>query len=213
MDGKYWNSYYKDHGKDENISLCSTFAEFCLNNFFTKEGLNIIELGSGNGRDAIYFAHHKLNITAIDQSREAIDIEVENLSSKVTRYLHPKVSDFVREDYSKYGPIDVFYSRFTIHSISESDEGLLLPKVYSALSDGGLFCIEVRTTKDVLFGVGENFGNNIFMTDHKRRFIDSQVFLNQTLLLGFKLLYFTEENNISIYKNDNPVLMRIVLQK
>ena len=35
----------------------------------------------------------------------------------------------------------------------------------------------------------------------------------QVLDLGFKELYFIEENNLSIYKNDNPVLMRIILQK
>ena len=213
MDRKYWDSYYQQHGKDKGINVCSTFAKFCLDKFFKKEELNIVELGSGNGRDAIYFAHHKLNIIAIDQSTTAIDLEKENLKDEITQYLHPKALDFVNEDYSKYGLIDVFYSRFTIHAITKNDEELLLPNVYRALNIGGLFCIEVRTTKDPLFGVGEDCGDNTFITDHKRRFIDSHVFLNQALTLGFELLYFTEENDLSIYKNDNPVLMRLILQK
>ena len=31
--------------------------------------------------------------------------------------------------------------------------------------------------------------------------------------LNFKELYFIEKNNLSIYKNDNPVLMRAILEK
>ena len=58
MDRKYWNEYYQLHGSD--ITMHSNFAKFCLHNFFTKDNLNIVELGSGNGRDAIFFAHHQV---------------------------------------------------------------------------------------------------------------------------------------------------------
>jgi tellurite methyltransferase len=214
MDKKYWNIYYQRHGKDKGISKCSSFAQFCLDNFFIERNLNIVELGSGNGRDAIFIARHDHNVIAIDQSTTAIDIEKQSLDVEVGQYLHPKALDFVQEDYTRYGKIDAFYSRFTIHSITKSDEELLLPKVYNALNNNGLFCVEVRTTKDPLCGVGEACGENTFITDnHKRRFIDSKIFRQQGSVLGFKELYFTEENNLSIYKNDNPVLMRIILQK
>jgi tellurite methyltransferase len=214
MDIKYWNSYYKQHGKDKGISKHSSFARFCLDNFFIEKSFNIVELGSGNGRDAIFFAHHGCNVTAIDQSTIAIDIEKQNLNANVSKNLHPKALDFIQEDYTQYEKIDVFYSRFTIHSITKDDEAILLPNVYTALSSNGLFCIEVRTTKDPLCGVGESCGENTFITDgHKRRFINSKVFREQVLDLGFKELYFIEEDNLSIYKDDNPVLMRIILQK
>jgi len=214
MDSEYWNSYYKQHGKDGGINECSTFAKFCLNNFFHRKELKILELGSGNGRDAFYFAQHKIHTVALDQSTAGIDIKKESLRDEPIQYLHSEAADFVHVDYSKYGVIDAFYSRFTIHSITKDDEQVLLPKIYNALSNNGLLCIEVRTTKDPLYGVGESCGDNTFIADdHKRRFIDSQEFLRSVLMLGFNLLYFTEEDNLSIYKGDNPVLMRIVLQK
>ena len=214
MDKKYWNTYYQQHGKDKGISKCSSFAQFCLDNFFIEKNYNIVELGSGNGRDAIFLAHYKHNVIAIDQSIAAIDIEKLSLDLEVAQYLHPKALDFIQEDYSQYEKIDVFYSRFTIHSITKVDEELLLPNVYNALSSNGLFCIEVRTIKDPLYGVGESCGEDTFITDnHQRRFINSSVFRKQVLDLGFKELYFIEEDNLSIYKNDNPVLMRIILQK
>ena len=214
MDKKYWNNYYQQHGRDKGISMCSTFAKFCLDKFLTKNNLNIIELGSGNGRDAIFFAHHQHNVTAIDQSTVAIDIEKQSLDTEVSQYLHPKALDFVQENYTQYKEIDVFYSRFTIHSITKDDESILLPKIYNSLNSNGLLCIEVRTTNDPLCGIGESFGDNTFITDgHKRRFINSKLFREQMSILGFKELYFTEKNNLSIYKDDNPVLMRLILQK
>lgn len=211
MDRKYWNEYYQLHGSD--ITMHSNFAKFCLHNFFTKDNLNIVELGSGNGRDAIFFAHHQLNIVAIDQSTTAIDIEKESLDNEVKQYLCPKALDFVNEDYSQYETIDAFYSRFTIHAISKKDEELLLPNLFNSLKIGGLLCVEARTIKDPLCGIGKDCGDNTFLTDHKRRFIDSSIFLMNVLSLGFELLYFTEENNLSVYKDDNPVLMRIILKK
>ena len=58
MDIKYWDNYYQQHGKDKGISKHSSFSQFCLDGFFTEKSLNIVELGSGNGRDAIFLAHH-----------------------------------------------------------------------------------------------------------------------------------------------------------
>jgi tellurite methyltransferase len=213
MDVKYWDNYYKQHGKDKQISESSSFADFCLNKFFAGKYINIVELGSGNGRDAIYFARHQINTIAIDQSTVAIDIEKELLLPEVGKFLHPKALDFVLEDYSTYEPIDVFYSRFTMHAITENEENILLPNLYKYLKTGGLLCIEARTTKDALYGEGECCGKDTFYTDHSRRFVNSKNFLEKVLKMGFGLVYFTEENNLSVYKDDNPVLMRIILKK
>lgn len=67
--------------------------------------------------------------------------------------------DFIKYDFGFLNLIDVFYSRFTIHAISKHDEEVLLPKIYNSLEVGGIFCIEVRTTKDSLCGVGTQCGD------------------------------------------------------
>ncbi len=214
MDKNYWDEYYKVHGGDKEISNPSSFAKFILKNYFSEKKFNIVELGSGNGRDAMFFAYNGHNVIAIDQSTKIINIQKQNLKNKFAINLHSKEQDFVKEDYSRYKKIDAFYSRFTIHSIAKSDELELLPKIYDNLEREGLFCVEARTINDPLYGIGEFCGENTFVTDnHNRRFIDTKVFRKQVLDLGFKELYFIEENNLSIYKNDNPVLMRIILQK
>ena len=213
MDKKYWQNYYKVSGKDFSISKQSSFATFCLDKFFTQEKLNIVELGSGNGRDAIYFACNNKKVIALDQSTIPIDNEKTKISGEIRSNLIPIAEDFVQSEFSYGCAIDVFYSRFTMHAIKKEDEDILLPKVYKSLRIGGLLCIEARTTLDPLYGKGEYCGDHTYLTDHRRRFIESNQFLEKMLLLGFRLLYFNEANDLSVYQDDNPVLMRIILRK
>ena len=214
MDKNYWDNYYKFHGKDKEICMPSTFAIFIQENFLKKKSFRIIELGAGNGRDAIFFASLDHHVIALDQSISNIELEKNYLEKKISNSLYPVSTDFIKEDFNKYKKIDVFYSRFSIHSISQKDEEILLPKIFCNLERNGFFCIEVRTTKDPLFGVGEFCCDTTYLNDnHKRRFIDTNVFRKKVKDLGFREIYFIEKNDLSIYKDDNPVLMRIVLQK
>ena len=214
MDKNYWDNFYKNHAKDSNLSKHSSFALFCLDKSFIKENQNIVEIGCGNGRDAIFFARNKLNVHALDQSVSVIKENMNLIDERYQKYLNLREADFVTENYQEYKNINVFYSRFTIHSITKNEESILLPKIYNTLENDGVLCIEVRTTKDPLYGIGDKIDKNTYVNNnHTRRFIDSQEFLSESISIGFKLLYFTEENNLSVHNNDNPVLMRIVLQK
>lgn len=208
MDKQYWDKFYKDHSNRGDISKYSTFASFCYDNFL-KGNETIIELGCGNARDARYFASKRHMVYALDQ---VIDKKILDLNkSGILKLIE---QDFVYDQYDFCEEVDVFYSRFTIHSITERDQKELLPKVYNLLDSGGLFCIEVRTTKDPKFRVGKHISDTTYFNDgHTRRFVDSQEFLNEVLSLGFKLKYFNEQDNLSVYKDDNPVLMRIILEK
>ena len=208
MDKQYWDKFYKKHSSRGDISDCSTFASFCSDNFFNKKSKTIVDLGCGNARDAKHFAKNHL-VYGIDQS---IDDQVAHTNKLPCLKLIKQ--DFVYGEYNFSEKVDVFYSRFTIHSITEGDQKELLLKVYNNLGSGGLFCIEVRTTKDPKFGVGKHICDTTYFNDgHTRRFIDSQKFVNTVLSLGFKLIYFNEQDDLSIYKEDNPVLMRIILEK
>ncbi|DAB29047.1 MAG TPA: hypothetical protein CFH84_11585 [Sulfurimonas sp. UBA12504] len=213
MDKNYWDEFYKYNRYENDIQQHSTFAEFCQLEFFHEKKFNIIELGSGNGRDSIFFVKNNHNVVAIEQSDVAIDIEKAMLLSIHKENIVLKNTNFIFEDYSNYSIINIFYSRFTMHAISEKDEDLILSKVYESLKKGGLFCVEARTIKDPMYGTGKALEEHAFYTDHYRRFIDSDVFIKKVLHLGFKINYFLEKNNLSIYKNDNPVLMRIILEK
>lgn len=219
MDKQYWDQFYRNHSNRDDIINCSTFASFCEERYF-KNRMVITDLGCGNARDALYFAKKGHYVLAVDQS---IDDSVK--SKPTCENIEFLESDFIKPRYHfddgstrSYHPtpedINVFYSRFTIHSITEAEQNELIPNVYDWLSEGGLFCIEARTINDPKFGVGDHISDTTYFNDgHTRRFIDSRQFLSTVLSIGFKLKYFNEQDNLSIYKDDNPVLMRIILEK
>ena len=148
MDYKYWNEYYK---KKVAPSEPSKFAEDILK--YLESGKKLIELGCGNGRDAIFLSNNKINVTAIDQSESSINNLKSNASSD---YINFVADDFIETKLLETESFDYVYSRFTLHSISEEQENKLINRVYKALKKDGLLLIEVRSVKDEIFGLGES---------------------------------------------------------
>ena len=207
MDKEYWNNYYADDGGPQNPS---TFAIFCLKNFIPPSS-HIIELGYGNGRDLKYFLKNNQNVIGIDQNNVVPNLLKETVKEEIG--LNLICDDFTNIDFTKFPETNIFYSRFTMHSIDAHEEERLLKNIYEALKPEGYFFIEARTTKDPLFGQGEKLKQNVYRSDHFRRFIDAKIFKKKVEKMGFVVNHFEEKNNLSIYKGDNPFLMRIVLSK
>lgn len=212
MDRNYWKNYYQSNSLIESIDS-STFAKFCTDCYFTDRDMVICELGCGSGRDAIFFNNLGFKIIAIDQALDLFDSNIRNNDLPNFEDILRHEDNFVTLNYNKFIDIDIFYSRFTLHSIKEHEETLILRKVFDKLSHKGLFAVEARTISDPLYGTGKHISDTTFMTDHKRRFIDTSKFLKKALETGFKVKYYIEKNNLSIVGKDNPYLMRIILEK
>jgi len=210
----YWNKFYS---QIKTTIEPSSFAKFCVERIISKDkSLNIVELGSGNGRDSFYLSTNNHKVFALEQSEEAIKIEQEYLDMLIKNDMKLSLinDNFIDFNFKEIvDNVDIFYSRFTMHSINEEAETTILNNVFDNLSSGGIFAIEARTTKDPLALKGMKIGVNECITDHYRRFIDTNNFIQKALHTGYQLRFFTEEDNLSIYKGDNPVLMRIILVK
>jgi len=210
MDKYYWDIFYK---KKSAVNFPSPFAEFCIKNYI-KRGSKILELGSGNGRDAIYFSKKQNHVIAIDQSIESFSF-IDKAPNHTTSPMRIESinNDFIKYDYMQHVGVNIVYSRFTLHAISIEEEQMVLDKTFQLLSSGGRFLIEARTTKDSLYGVGEHLGGHAYYTDHYRRFIDTKSFIKSTISIGFDVEYFIESQGLSVFNGQDPMLMRIVLSK
>ena len=73
----FWESFYK-----QKIipNYPSNFAKYCLKNYI-KKNYNLLEIGTGNGRDSIYFSKYAKHVTAVDKSKSAIK-NIEALKNK-----------------------------------------------------------------------------------------------------------------------------------
>lgn len=212
MDKEYWEHYYKVVRKSMSERKPSNFAIFCRDNYFSEKCV-VVDLGAGDGRDSLYFAEYGHHVYALDQCDSIRDLEGSKIGQGIKGKISPIATDFINFDYNLLPSVDVFYSRFTLHAVKLPEEDIILNKVYSRLGSGGRLCIEARTTKDDLFGRGQYVCDTTYKTDHCRRFIDAQSFIRKLQDLGFELQFFHEEKGFSRQGDNDPCLLRVVVQR
>ncbi len=204
MDKKYWMEYYK---KDDAPKKPSYFAMDIID--MLKPNKKILELGCGNGRDSVFFSRKGLIVTAIDQAENSINNLSENYSD--IKFI---ADDFVRTNQFNLVSYDYIYSRFSIHSITLEEENTLLNKAYKSLNKGGKIFIEARSIKDDFYGLGENIGENEYIYEgHYRRFIDRNEIEKKMKEIGYKIDFLIEDKGLAIYKDQDPVVIRIIASK
>ena len=204
----YWDKIYS---QVEKIKSPSSFAKFCLRKYIDdKKYKKLLDVGCGDGRDTIYFSK-KLTSTGIDKSKEVINF----LRSK---YLYNKNLKFYKVDLdylnnAKFLKYDYVYLRFLIHAITLSLEKKLLKNLKKLITKNSVIMAEFRSDRDPLMKFGKKISENERYTDHYRRFINFDEFKNRLKKQGYKIIYQIEKKGLSITKNDNPVLCRIIFKK
>jgi adenylylsulfate kinase-like enzyme/SAM-dependent methyltransferase len=201
----YWDQYYKN-------KVCSRepspFAQYVST--LVDSGRELVELGCGNGRDAVFFAGEGLHVTALDMSQEAIS-ELQGRNIPNTRFL---CGDFVNADVHRPEAYDYAYSRFTLHSINANQETVLLKNIFLGLRPGGKLFIEVRGIHDPLYGRGKLVERNAYFYDnHYRRFLVLEELTAALERTGFRVEYARESTGFAPYGNDDPPVIRVVAAK
>lgn len=206
-DTTYWNHFYE---KGKAKMTPSPFARDMLPHMQKKQGITLLDIGCGNGRDSLYFAQNGLQVTGIDLSESAI--------RELNRLCKNSNTEFICCDYAKAEiferkKYDFCYCRFFIHAITEWQEDILLRKVYNVLAEKGLFFIEVRSIKDELYGRGEPAGRNAYIYDeHYRRFIVKEELEKKLLAEGFRLIYSEEKQGFATFGEFDPYIIRIIAE-
>ncbi|WP_434798852.1 class I SAM-dependent methyltransferase [Terrisporobacter vanillatitrophus] len=206
MDYQYWNNYYN---KDEAPKEPSQFAKDILS--YLEEDKKLIELGCGNGRDAVYFSQNGVHVVAIDQSELSIYNLQKNNSNNRIKFI---ADDFIKTNMLKESEHDYVYSRFTMHSITEEEEDVVLNRVYSTLKKEGLLLIEVRSVKDDIYGLGRKVAKNTYIyNEHCRRFVVIEELIDKLESIGFEIIFANQDKDYAKYKDQNPIVIRIIAKK
>jgi Methyltransferase domain len=203
----YWANFYAQH----NYTSGSTFFEFI--NARPDTPATIIDIGCGDGRDSCAFAREGRTSLGLDQSpvgiaHAAAHAEQLGLSATCTFLVCDvaNTADLGRaldEGLAKVeGPV-MFYLRFFLHAITEDVQRGLMTSINEHLRPGDFFAAEFRTDKDET--------NLHIHTKHYRRFQNAETFsrsLSQGL--GLRILHEEEGTGLSPYKDEDPVLYRVV---
>lgn len=204
----YWQSYYAK----QNVGLQpSLFAKEVVS-IIKNEHPTLVELGCGNGRDAVFFANSGFNVLAIDQVEDEINfLKCHHQYFSNMRFV---CADFT--DYQTDEKFDVVYSRFTLHSVSAEKEQIVLNNAYNMLNNNGVICIEVRGQKNEIFQKGipvEGEKDAFILDDHYRRFVNFDLLCKELTSIGFTIQFAQESKGFAPFNGLDETFVRIIAIK
>ena len=203
---KFWNNYYKSNNANNKPS---NFSVFINKKFITKKTY-LLDVGSGDGRDTFFLLKKALHVMSIDLSISAIKnniLKSKRLNIKNVTFKNLSSNDLNTNNNKK---INFIYGRFFLHAINESSENKFLKIIKNNFSPKTIIALEFRTIKDVLMKKGKKISKYERMTDHYRRFINVNQFIDKIKIMNFNILYKTSGINLSKSPGDNPHLCRII---
>lgn len=207
----YWANFYAH----TQFNSGSSFFE--LVNAHRGLPNTVLDIGSGDGRDTFAFATAGRHATGIDRSHIGIEHATKKAGRAglggILRFDTCDVSDidsFQRviaqaRERSNGKPL-LFYMRFFLHSIPIEAQDGLMKTISEAARRGDYFATEFRTDKDEKRN--KTFGS------HYRRYQNGPAFgraLNDKY--GFIILKQEQGTGLSVYKNEDPHLYRVIGRK
>ena len=206
----YWDEFYaKPHPELQDPS---DFARFCKD--LIPDHSSVFELGCGNGRDALFLARQGLAVSACDQSTTAIERLTGIVAARDGWTVPPRFFVQRFEDLVDGDPLDVIYSRFTLHTVDAPTASRTLRWAHRNLRPGGQLLIEARTVRDDLYGLGEASGRDAYIHDgHYRRFVRTDELAAELAEVGFDVSQIHEDKGMAIFGSDDPVVVRAVANR
>lgn len=193
MNNKYWKKFYKAIKCEQEPS---NFAR-SIQEIAGKEKWFLFDLGSGNGRDSVFFAENGHTVISVDPNNKPykknenlfhwkMDIDYFNRKLKKTNMCNKDMTT-------------VFYSRFFIHAINKEQTIELIrsmrPKTY--------FIAEFRIEGD----------EPKIYTDHKRTLWNPKEFAELFNNDQWERCTVQTGTGFAKYKDEDPLVMRIIAKR
>jgi tellurite methyltransferase len=208
-DEDYWTQYYLSGSAPDKPS---NFAQYVATHY-AENGLKLMELGCGNGRDARFFAGMGLSVLAMDMC--AAEIEELNKANDTHQNLEYVAGDFTSLSDAEE-PFDLIYSRFTLHSVSAEGQERTLAWCSRNLAKGGKLLVETRGKKNELYGKGEPVEgeSDAFVFDeHYRRFVDFGEFKEDIKSAGLDIVEAAEATGFAPFQDTDYFFIRVISKK
>jgi SAM-dependent methyltransferase len=142
----------------------STPAIHAARVFHTAGARNVLELGAGHGRDALFFAREGFTVQATDFSATGLDqlraaARAQGVAERVTPLVHDVRAPLPLPDASMDA---VFAHMLLCMALSTAEIRALVGEVRRVLHPGGVFVYTVRHTGDAHYGAGTGHGDDIW---------------------------------------------------
>ena len=195
----YWSNFYSNSKElpfePSNFSMYAW--HFLQSHLQEKSQIHILDLGCGNGRDAYFFSSKGYRITGLDPSSK---IETDRFQFIQKNVFEIELNGF-----------DVYYLRFVIHTLLESDCDQLFAKL-SRLPPEAVIMFETRSTKNITNEEkAETFFRSPIGLEHFRM-LYSKKYINEKISENFTILESSDSSDVAVFKAENPFCLRYIIQ-
>lgn len=205
----YWDAFYADKHLHVPSQFCVSVATE-----LDKDTV-IIELGSGNGRDALYYASRGHLVVATDLSQQAIASCSEAAKDRGLEHTAFLEGDITNDDSvtsiielarsKAEGNNIAFYSRFIMHSLDDIQELKFLTILSKLMVKGEQVFFEFRSKEDADL--------EKIHKGHFRRYVDTEQFIRRLDDLGLSTSYRITGKGMAKYKTEDPFVSRVIAVK
>ncbi|MEU8591217.1 class I SAM-dependent methyltransferase [Streptomyces sp. NPDC048664] len=160
---RQWQDAYDDHPGMYGLDP-SAPAVYAARLFRSSDAEEILELGAGQGRDALYFAREGFTVRALDFSSSALEqlrdsARAQGIGARVTTTVHDVREPLPLPDHA----VDAVFAHMLLCMALRTGEiGALLAEVRRVLRPGGVLVYTVRHTGDAHHGAGRAHGDGIW---------------------------------------------------
>jgi cyclopropane fatty-acyl-phospholipid synthase-like methyltransferase len=192
-------AYWELNWKDKEIHPQNNFAKKCYAFIKNKRYSTLLDIGSGDGRDSIYFAKKGFKVTSIDFSKSSIKLLKNELNkrkiSEITAYFAN-----IESMNLKGNSFDIIYAHLSLQYFDDEITTKIFNKIFQTLKKGGIFFIKCKSTNDALYGKGTKISENIYIKGHLRHFFSKEYMRKK--LQNFEILKIRQTSSTySTYKS------------
>ncbi len=182
--------------KEINLDEPNEFAKTALVEIKKNKLKKVLEIGCGVGKDAIYFAKNKLDVTATDFDKQPLEIIENKIKKDKIKNLEIKVLNHAKElDTLPRETYDVVYSHLSLQYFKNSKTTKIFDDIYYLLKPKGLLIFKIKSTDDQLYGKGKLIEKDMFYLQHIRHFFSKDYIKEKTN--KFKIISIKKVNEKS----------------
>ena len=195
----YWSNFYSNSKElpFEPSNFSRYALQFLQDRLGKKSQIHILDMGCGNGRDAYFFSSRGYKVTGLDPASQ---IETDKFQFIKKNVFELELTGF-----------DVYYLRFVIHTLKESDCDQLFAQL-SLLPSEALIMFETRSTKNLTNEEkSETFFRSPIGLEHFRM-LYSKKYINEKISDNFTILESSDSSDVAVFKAENPFCLRYIIQ-